>query len=33
MAGYIYYPDVGILAEMLMKVREIELEVCCDCSR
>jgi hypothetical protein len=30
MDGYLYYPPMGDLLEMLQKVREIELEVCRD---
>lgn len=33
MAGYIYYPNMQGLVEMMQKVREIELEVCIGCDR
>lgn len=33
MAGYIYYPNIQGLVEMLQKVREVELECCRDCDK
>jgi hypothetical protein len=30
MDGYLYYPDLGELINMLTKIREIDLEVCLD---
>lgn len=33
MSGYIYYPDLQAISEMLAKLREIELEICRDCDK
>lgn len=33
LAGYIYYPNMPGLIELLQKVREIELEICSDCDK
>ena len=33
MAGYIYYPNMQGLIELMQKVREVELEVCRDCEQ
>ena len=33
MAGYIYYPNVQGLIDMLTKLREIEVEICTECDK